>query len=160
MRLFSFFERLIEPWPQVQPTAPSRGFLRFVLHYTRPVLPLLLTVGLLTALVSVVEIAFFDFMGSLVDWLGSTGPDTLWREHGLRLLLMGALIVLGHPLLVFLHSLALYQGLMGNYPMRIRWLAHRQLLGQSLGFFQDEFAGRVAAKVMQTALAVRETVTK
>ena len=64
------------------------------------------------------------------------------------------------PVLVFCHSMLKHQSLMGNYPMRIRWLAHRYLIGQSLGFFQNEFAGRVATKVMQTALAVRETVLK
>jgi ATP-binding cassette subfamily B multidrug efflux pump len=49
---------------------------------------------------------------------------------------------------------------MGNYPMKIRWQAHRYMIGQSLGFFQNEFAGRIATKVMQTALSVRETVMK
>src|SRR3546814_16090419 len=52
------------------------------------------------------------------------------------------------------------QTIFGNYPMLARWLSHRWLLGQSMSFFQDEFAGRVAQKVMQTALAIRETVTK
>src|SRR5690606_37526337 len=54
----------------------------------------------------------------------------------------------------------LFQTIFGNYPMLVRWSAHQYLLGQSLNFFQDEFAGRVSQKVMQTALAVRETVLK
>ncbi|MFB9067789.1 ATP-binding cassette domain-containing protein [Pseudofulvimonas gallinarii] len=158
--MFSFFERLVDPYPPAPPVVPPRGFLPFVMHYSRPMLPLLVVIAVLTAMVSVVEIAFFDFMGSLVDWLGATDRESMWDQHGHRLLLMAALVVLGHPLLVFTHSLLLHQGLFGNYPMRIRWLAHRHLLGQSLGFFQDEFAGRVGAKVMQSALAIRETVIK
>ncbi len=160
MRVFSFFERLVDPYPPAPPAVPPRGFVPFVLHYSRPILPLLVVVAVLTALISVVEIAFFDFMGSLVDWLGSSDRASMWADHGPRLMWMAALIVLGHPLLVFTHSLLLHQGLFGTYPMRIRWLAHRHLLGQSLGFFQDEFAGRVSAKVMQSALAIRETVIK
>lgn len=158
--MFRFFERLIDPYPDAAQTPPPKRFWPFLQYYSRPVLPLLAVLGLLTALVSVVEIVFFDFMGTLVDWLAATDRAALFAQHGDRLLLMAALIVLGYPLLVTLHSLVLHQGLFGNYPMRIRWLAHRYLLGQSLSFFQDEFSGRVSTKVMQTALAIRETVVK
>lgn len=64
------------------------------------------------------------------------------------------------PLLIAFYSLLIHQSLLGNYPMSIRWLAHRYLLKQSVSFYQDEFAGRISTKVMQTALAVRETVMK
>ncbi len=73
---------------------------------------------------------------------------------------MGLLVLIGMPLLVSLHSLILHQSLLGNYPMSIRWLAHRYLLKQSIGFYQNDFAGRIATKVMQTALSIRETVMK
>jgi ATP-binding cassette subfamily B multidrug efflux pump len=64
------------------------------------------------------------------------------------------------PAIVAIYSLLIHQTMLGNYPMSIRWLAHRYLLKQSVGFFQDEFAGRIATKVMQTSLAIRETVMK
>ena len=64
------------------------------------------------------------------------------------------------PLANALRSLIVHQTLMGNFPMTVRWLAHRYLLNQSYGFFQNEFSGRIATKVMQTALAVRDTVMK
>src|SRR5690625_7970847 len=73
---------------------------------------------------------------------------------------MGALVLVALPLTVFFHSVLIHQRLAGHYPMAIRWQAHRYLLGQSVSFFQDEFAGRIATKVMQTALAVRETVMR
>jgi ATP-binding cassette subfamily B multidrug efflux pump len=73
---------------------------------------------------------------------------------------MGVIVLIALPTLVVFHAAIVHQTLLGNYPMVIRWLAHRYLLKQSLGFYQDEFAGRIATKVMQTSLAVRETVTK
>jgi ATP-binding cassette, subfamily B, multidrug efflux pump len=73
---------------------------------------------------------------------------------------MAALVVVGYPLIVLAQSLVTHQTIFGNYPMIARWLAHRYILGQSMTFFQDEFAGRVSQKVMQTALAIRETVMK
>lgn len=73
---------------------------------------------------------------------------------------LGLLVLVGMPLLIAFYSLLIHQSLLGNYPMSIRWLAHRYLLKQSVSFYQDEFAGRISTKVMQTALAVRETVMK
>jgi hypothetical protein len=77
-----------------------------------------------------------------------------------RLVGLSALFLIGYPAIVLVHSLVTHQTIFGNYPMIARWLAHRYLLGQSMAFFQDEFAGRVSQKVMQTALAIRETVMK
>jgi len=77
-----------------------------------------------------------------------------------RLLAITLFILVFIPVIVSLHSLVIQQTLMGNFPMRIRWLAHRYLLSQSYAFFQHEFSGRIATKVMQTALSVRETVMK
>jgi ATP-binding cassette subfamily B multidrug efflux pump len=73
---------------------------------------------------------------------------------------MALIVGVALPLLVALSSFNTYQTLFGNYPMRIRWQVHRYLLKQSMAFYQDEFAGRIATKLMQTALAVRETVIK
>ena len=99
-------------------------------------------------------------MGDLVDWLGGVERADFWANHGLWLAGLGLLVVVGLPLLVLLQSLVTHQSIFGNYPMIGRWLSHRHMLSQSLAFYQDEFAGRVSQKVMQTALAVRETVTK
>lgn len=73
---------------------------------------------------------------------------------------MTLLVLVLLPVLILLHALIVYQSLLGNYPMAIRWLAHKYLLKQSVSFYQDDFAGRIATKVMQTSLAVRETVMK
>jgi ATP-binding cassette subfamily B multidrug efflux pump len=92
----------------------------------------------------------------VVDWLTQTPVDELWERQRTNMLLLGG-ILLASPLLVLVQTLIKHQALAGNFPMRLRWVFHRHMLGQSLAFYQDEFAGRVATKVMQTALAVRDT---
>ena len=77
------------------------------------------------------------------------------RAAAARLLLLAA-VLLASPLVVALQALLKHQALAGNFPMRLRWNFHRLMLRQSMSFYQDEFAGRVATKVMQTALAVRD----
>nr|WP_276316645.1 ABC transporter ATP-binding protein [Halomonas flagellata] len=158
--MFRYFETLVNPYPAGKPETPPRGLLAFILHFSRPVLPLLLAMSLLTALVSATEVLFFSYLGELVDWLSGAEREGFFAEYGWRLGGMAALVVIGLPLLVLLQSLLTHQSIFGNYPMIGRWLAHRHMLGQSMAFYQDEFAGRVSQKVMQTALAIRETVMK
>jgi ATP-binding cassette, subfamily B, multidrug efflux pump len=158
--MFRFFEQRIDPYPQGEPTTPPRGLIAFLLHYSRPLLPWLLAMSVLTAAISVLEIVFFDFMGQLVDWLGKADRAGFMASHGRQLLGMAVLVVLVYPLLVLLQSLIIHQTIFGNYPMIARWLSHRYLLRQSVSFFQDEFAGRISQKVMQTALSLRESVMK
>ncbi len=136
------------------------GLYQFCRHYTQGVEPQLLLMSCLTALIAIMEVTLFGFLGQLVDWLSTKQPDTLWQDEGNTIILLGLLILIGLPLTVYLHSSIVHQALLGNYPMRIRWQAHRYLLGQSVSFYQDEFAGRIATKVMQTALSVRESVMK
>jgi ATP-binding cassette subfamily B multidrug efflux pump len=158
--VFSFFERLVDIYPKEAPGMPPRGLWAFCWHYSRPLAPWLLILSLLTATISVVELTFFSFMGRLVDWLGAADKATFLADHRLDLVLMGLVILVGFPLLAFVQSLFMHQTIYGTFAMRVRWQAHRYLLGQSLTFFQNDFAGRVSQKMMQTALAVRETVTK
>ncbi len=158
--MFRFFENLVDPYPAREPQAPPRRLLPFVLYYSRPVLPWLAAVALLTALLSATEIYFFDWIGRFVDWAAQDAREGFLERHGRELLWFGVLALLAYPSGVLLQALIVHQTLLGNYPMIARWLAHRYLLRQSLSFFQDEFAGRVSQKVMQTALAIRETVLK
>ncbi len=108
-----------------------------------------------TALIGVFEAALFAVLGRIVDWLAAVPPSQLWAKERASLLGLAA-VLLGSTLLVALQTAFKHQALAGNFPMRLRWNFHRLMLAQSLHFFQDEFAGRVAAKVMQTALAVRD----
>lgn len=158
--MFRFFERLTNPFPEQEPTQPPASLARFIAHYSRGMELPLLVMAILTAVLAALEVSLFGFMGQLVDWLAVKDPKTFWQTEQTTLLGMGLLTLVVIPLLVLLHSAILHQTLLGNYPMAIRWQAHRYLLKQSLSFYQNDFAGRISTKVMQTSLAVRETVTK
>ena len=158
--MFSFFERLTNPFPAEPPTQPPTTMVAFCKHYTKGMWAVLLTVSLLSAIVAILEVTLFGFMGKLVDWFAERDRATFVEQESNTLILMGIVVVVLIPGFILLRSLFSRQSLLGNYPMRIRWQAHRYQLGQSLSFFHNEFAGRVATKVMQTALSVRETVMK
>ncbi|CCK77120.1 ABC transporter-related protein [Oleispira antarctica RB-8] len=158
--MLSFFEKLIKPFPSEDPQQPPSGVFAFCRHYSRGIEIPLILMTVLTATLAMLEVSLFSFMGQLVDWLATKDRATLWQEEGDTLITMGAIVLIALPTIVFLHAAIIHQTLLGNYPMVVRWLAHRYLLKQSLGFYQDEFSGRIATKVMQTSLAVRETVIK
>ena len=158
--MLRFFERWIEAYPTTEPSQAPNTLYAFCRYYSKGVEVPLILMSLLTAVIAMLEVTLFSFMGQLVDWLVTKNPDTFFAEEGDHLLGMALMVLLVMPLVTFLHSAIIHQTLLGNYPMRIRWLAHRYVLKQSVTFFQDDFAGRVATKVMQTSLAVRESVMK
>ncbi|MES2672644.1 MAG: ABC transporter ATP-binding protein [Pseudomonadota bacterium] len=158
--MYRFFESLIKPFPAEAPKQPPNTLFAFCRYYARGAEPYLIMMAILTASIAVMEVSLFGFLGRLVDWLNSHTPANLLTESKYELFVMGAILLIGLPLCVLLHSLIMHQTLLGNFPMRIRWQAHRYLLGQSYQFYQDDFAGRIATKVMQTSLAVRETIMK
>src|SRR5690606_148317 len=139
--MFSFFESLIKPFPPEEPQQPPKTLFAFCRHYTRGTEVHLLIMALFTALIAVMEVSLFGFLGELVDILNTHTRETFWREFGDQMLLMAGIVLIALPLAVFIHSMIIHQTLLGNYPMMIRWQAHRYLLGQSVGFYQDEFAG-------------------
>ncbi|MFM2261985.1 MAG: hypothetical protein RI959_661 [Pseudomonadota bacterium] len=155
--MWHWFERGVNPYPSEPPATPPRGFFAFLWAGTQGMRPHIMGMALLTATIGAFEAVLFAWMGDVVDWLARVQPANLWQTEGHNLLLLGGL-VMGSVALVMLQTLLKHQSLAGNFPMRLRWNFHRLMLGQSLAFYQDEFAGRVAAKVMQTALAVRDTV--
>jgi ATP-binding cassette subfamily B multidrug efflux pump len=158
--MFGFFERLVDPFPAQKPQRPPSGIYEFCRYYTRGMEPWLLLMAGLTAITAIAEAMLFAILGQVVDWLASSDPATFIQESLVQLIVMSLFVLLFIPLTTALQSLVIHQTLMGNFPMAVRWNAHRYLLDQSYGFFQNEFSGRIATKVMQTALAVRDTVMK
>lgn len=156
-KIFSWFENRLNPYPDQSPKTPENGLFRFIWSSIEGMKGWILLLAVLTIGNGVMEAMLFQFMGLLVDWLEAYTPTTLWQEKGHLLMGMGGLLVFSIVWL-FLASSVRLQTLQGVFPMRLRWNFHRLMLGQSLSFYQDEFAGRVSAKVMQTALAVRDTV--
>ncbi|APW38101.1 multidrug ABC transporter ATP-binding protein [Rhodoferax koreense] len=153
--MIRWFESLLHPYSEDAPKPPPRGFFAFIWKCTAGARRYILALTLLTAVVGAFEALLFAMMGRIVDWLGQVAPAQLWTQERGRLLLLAA-ILLASPLLIWLQTLIKHQTLAGNFPMLLRWKFHRLMLGQSMSFYQDEFSGRVATKVMQTALAVRD----
>ncbi|MFZ5671871.1 MAG: ABC transporter ATP-binding protein [Pseudomonadota bacterium] len=159
-RIFSWLESRTDTFPPVKPTKPGSTLWSFVWHYTRPFWPMILVCSSLASAVALIEVALFSFLGNLVDWLNNADRATFWEDHGTRLIVMSVLVLVILPVLKFWYEAVVHQGLIGNFAMRIRWLAHRYVLRQSVDFFQNDFAGRIATKVMQAALGTRDTVMK
>jgi len=158
--MFRWFESLLKPFPDTRLGEPPNGLLPFIAHYMRDAYPLLAIMTVLSAIIAVGEVLLFGFMGWLVDWLGNTDRAVFLETHGTTLTLMAIAVMVILPIGHFFWGLLVHQAMLGNIPMSARWRMHRYVLGQSTQFFSDEYAGRVGAKVMQTALAVREVVTK
>jgi ATP-binding cassette, subfamily B, multidrug efflux pump len=153
--LFRFFERLVQPFPDTLPATPPAKFLAFLWAGTQGMRPWLFAMMLLSAAIGAFEAWLFGMMGQIVDLLAQVAPAQLWVQQ--RGLLIGLVAILSSSILLVWFQTALkHLTLGGQFPMLLRWNYHRLMLGQSMSFYQDEFAGRVATKVMQTALAVRE----
>lgn len=158
--MLSFFEKLTSAYPTEDPSTPPENLFAFIRHYSRGMEWPLCLVAALTATIAVLEVMLFGFMGKLVDWLSDKSPDSFLREESSTLWGMALVLLVALPLFTFLHTMVVHQTILGNYPMAIRWNAHRYLLKQSLSFYQNDFAGRIATKVMQTSLSIREAVLK
>ena len=155
--MFSFFERRVPPYPSAEPQVPPKGFFAFMWACTQGMRG---WIGLLTAtsaLLAMYEAMLFAVMGHVVDWLATLSPNNFWAEQGGTALGIAG-VLLGSVLLLALHTQVMHQVLAINFPMRLRWVFHRLMLGQSMSFYADEFAGRITTKIMQTALSVREVV--
>ena len=158
--MYRLFEKMTNAFPEQKPTQPPSTLFAFCRHYTKGMELSLVLMSVSAALLAILEVSLFSYMGQLVDWLGTYTPQTLFEEQKTELIKMAVVLLVILPIVVFFHSAILHQALLGNYPMSIRWSAHRYLLRQSVSFYQNEFAGRIATKVMQTSLAVREAVMK
>ena len=158
--MFRLFERFTQPYPEQDDLQPPSTLFAFMRFYTKGFEIPLLILSLSTASIAILEAVLFSFMGDLVDWISTMTPAELLSEKSSELWVMAGVLLILFPLLTLIHSLVMHQSLLGNYPMAIRWLSHRYLLKQSVSFYQNDFAGRIATKVMQTALSVREAVMK
>jgi ATP-binding cassette, subfamily B, multidrug efflux pump len=156
--VLDWFESRVDPFPEEIPKEMPRSFFAFMWQCSLGVRPYLLAMTVLTGLIGAFEALLFSMLGRLIDWLGAAGPARFFVEQRGHLILLATILIVS-PLFVALQAWFKYQSIQPSFPMRLRWIFHRRMLNQSLSFFHDEFAGRIAAKVMQTALAVRDTWT-
>ncbi|ARU05693.1 multidrug ABC transporter ATP-binding protein [Comamonas serinivorans] len=155
--MFGWFEKRVPPYPPAEPLVPPKGFFAFIWACTQGMRGWIALLMLTSAALSVYEALLFAIMGHVVDWLATVSPTHFWAEQ--RGTLTGIVaILLGSVALLALHTQVMHQVLAINFPMRLRWVFHRLMLGQSMSFYADEFAGRITTKIMQTALSVREVV--
>ncbi|HAQ88665.1 MAG TPA: multidrug ABC transporter ATP-binding protein, partial [Pseudomonas sp.] len=156
--LFSRFENLIDvfkPSPDVEPPA---GMLRFYAHYLKQVWPLMTAVLVVGFFAALIEVALFSFLGQLIDMAQTTGDArSFFAEHRNELLWMAVVAMIIRPLVFGLHNLLTHQAINPGLTNLIRWQNHRYVLKQSLNFFQNDFAGRIAQRIMQTGPSLRDS---
>lgn len=157
MKFFEFFERILPVYPEVAVDTTAKQVFGFVWACTQGFRGWLLLFACLTAISGLYWSFVYLWVGQIVDWLSVLSPNELWQQKHAQLLLMLSVSAL-MPLVLLFETTIHYQVLQGIVPMRLRWIFHRHMLGQSMQFYQEEFSGRVAAKVMQTALAVRGVI--
>ena len=155
--MFTFFETRLAPYPAAEPPLPPKAFMAFVWDGTRGLRGYVAAMAVLSAAIAVFEALLFAVLGRVIDWLSTITPSALWQERQGSILAVVALL-LGSLVLVALQTSIKHQVLAINFPLRLRWNFHRLMLGQSMAFYADEFAGRITTKIMQTALAVRDMI--
>ena len=157
MGIFKTFEALLPAYPPREPEPAPKGFVHFLWACSEGARGYIVALALLSGAMAAFEAVLFAVLGRIVDWLSAGKPGQLWVQEGHTLAILAGIIV-ASVLVVALQTVVKHQTLAINFPMRLRWNFHRLMLGQSMAFYQDEFAGRLTTKVMQTALAVRDTL--
>lgn len=158
--LYRRFERLIDPFRDVPERMPPSDVIRFYVYYLRQVWPVfsaLLVVGLIVALI---EVALFSYLGRIVDLAQGSPPAQFFTLHGPELAWMAVVALILRPLFNGLHDMLVHQSINPSMTNLIRWQNHRYVLKQSLGFFQNDFAGRIAQRIMQTGNSLRDSAVQ
>lgn len=102
--MFNWFEKLVHPYPETQPSPPPRGFLRFIWFCTRGVRPYIAAMTTMTAIIGIFEALLFAALGRIVDWLAKVEPAQLWVQEGHTLMWL-LLILVASPLLIGLQTM-------------------------------------------------------
>ncbi len=156
--MFRYFENLVDPFVAYKEsdTPPTRLW-PFMLEYSKPFYRVFFWAGLISVVVAAVEVGLIYYMGRVVDLL-SGPPAEVWQVHGTELILVAVFVLLLRPLLHVVDVLLLNNTILPNFGTLIRWRAHKHVLRQSVGWFENDFAGRIANRIMQTPPAAGEAV--
>ncbi|HET8762614.1 MAG TPA: ABC transporter ATP-binding protein, partial [Gemmatimonadales bacterium] len=158
MRLFRTFERLVEPTAVPAEATPPPGLTAFYWHYARQARWLVIALFCAGFIVAVLDSTIPVFIGRVVGLVASSAPGQLWREEWPQLVAMAAVLLVARPLALLAQSLITNQAIVPVLTNLIRWQSHWHVVRQSWSFFQNDFAGRIANRVMQTGPALRESV--
>ena len=158
--IFRWFESLIDAFKEPVDGMPPQSVWRFYAFYLRQVWPVFAAAIVVGFAVAIVEVALFGFIGSIVDMTKGVPSAAFFHEHGRTLLWMGFVALIARPVLSSLHDLLVNQAIVPSLTNRIRWQNHRYVIRQSLGFFQNDYAGRIANRIMQTGGSLRASAVQ
>ena len=158
--LYRRFEQLIDIFREAPTAAPPSTVWAFYLYYLRQVWPMfaaLLVVGLIAALI---EVSLFSYLSTLIDLTQGTPNTDFFKVHSSELIWMAVVALIIRPVFFGLHDLLVHQTLSPSMTSMIRWQNHSYVLKQSLNFFQNDFAGRIAQRIMQTGNSLRDSAVQ
>ena len=156
--MFRFFENLVDPYgPYDEKDTPPSRLLPFLLDYAQPFKRIFVYATIMSVVVATIEIGLIWAMGWVVDILAGD-PEAVWDAYGGWLVGLAVFILLIRPGLQALDVLLLNNTILPNFGTLIRWRAHKHVLRQSVGWFENDFAGRIANRIMQTPPAAGEAV--
>lgn len=157
--MLRFFENLVDPYVDYPQTdRPPQRLWPFLRQFMGPFRKVFWAAGIASFAVAFVEIGLLWYLGRVVDLLGRTGPANFWAEHGWELAVAAAFILIVRPALQVIDVGLINNSILPNFGTIIRWRSHRQVLRQSVGWFENDFAGRIANRIMQTPPAAGEAV--
>lgn len=158
--IFRWFESLIDAFKEPVDGMPPKPVWRFYAFYLRQVWPVFLVAIMVGFCVAVIEVSLFGFIGRIVDLAKGVPMADFFHKHGRELLGMALVALVARPVFNSLHDLLVNQAILPSLTNRIRWQNHRYVIRQSLGFFQNDYAGRIANRIMQTGSALRESAVQ
>ena len=156
--MFSRFERLLKPTDTPERAEPPPGFIAFFWHFARQAKGLFAALFAAGFVVALLDSTIPVFMGRIVTLITASPPDELFAKFWPHLLGMALVLLIARPLALTTQNLIANQAISANVSNRIRWQNHWYVVRQSWAFFQNDFAGRIANRVMQTGPAIRETL--
>ena len=155
--LYRRFERLIDIFREAPSEAPPSTVWPFYLYYLRQVWPSFAVLMVLGLIVALIEVALFSYLSRIIDLAQGTPNPDFFAQHGWELAWMAVVALILRPVFVGLHDLLVHQTLSPSMTSLIRWQNHSYVLKQSLNFFQNDFAGRIAQRIMQTGNSLRDS---
>jgi ATP-binding cassette subfamily B multidrug efflux pump len=155
--VFRFFENLVDPYEAyAEDDVPPTRLWPFLLTYVRPFKRVFWAAGIMSVIVATVEIWLISYMGRLIDLIAPGSEESVWADHGLEFFFVAVFLLTLRPLLQIIDVALLNQSIIPNFGTIVRWRAHRHVLRQSVGWFENDFAGRIANRIMQTPPAAGE----
>jgi len=156
--MFKFFESLVDPYtPYTETDVPPTKLWPFLLEYSRPFKRVFVMAAVMSIVVAAIEVGLIYYMGRIVDLMG-TSPAEFWSDYGTEVIVVGLFVLIVRPVLQMLDVLLLNNTILPNFGTLIRWRSHKHVLRQSVGWFENDFAGRIANRIMQTPPAAGEVV--